>query len=259
MLETAKKAALLAGDILDRYFDNLVSIETKDAAGKDIVTVADKEAEHIIKQTLLGTYPEHGFFGEETGKQNEASAYVWVVDPLDGTTNFSRNIPTHAVSIALLHDREVILGVVYIPKTKELFWAEKGSGAYCNGKKISVSETAELRDAMCSIAYYSKKDGYADRGLADYCLFARQTRKIRSLSSTVFELCRVAKGNLDFCILDTYFLDLSAAKLILEEAGGVCRTYNDAVIEPSFESIVTRIIASSRTIEPVVRQALEKK
>jgi fructose-1,6-bisphosphatase/inositol monophosphatase family enzyme len=112
---------------------------------------------------------------------------------------------------------------------------------------------------MCSIEYYSKKDGYADRGLADFCLFARQTRKIRSLGSTAFELCRVAKGNLDFCILDTYFLDLSAAKLILEEAGGVCRTYDNTSIEPVFDSLVMRMVASSRAIEPAVRQALEKK
>ncbi len=249
MLHIAKKAALAAGDVIELYFDTLDSYEKKDAAGKDLVTKADKEAEQVIKDLILTTYPNHGFWGEETGQTDMDKEYVWVVDPLDGTSNFVLHLPMYSVSIALMHNKEILLGVVYIPKTKELFWAEKGTGAFCNDTPIHVSQTSQLDQSICSVEYWSKDDTTRDAGLLDFVAFAKKTKKIRYLSSTVFELCRVAKGNLDFCLLDSFFLDIAAAKLIVEEAGGVCVQFSGKNIVPHTDKKLLRILTSNGLLQ----------
>ncbi|MFH1286344.1 MAG: inositol monophosphatase [Candidatus Magasanikbacteria bacterium] len=244
-LQVAKKAAKKAGNITEKYFGNLDSSKIEQKSKKDFVTKADKEAEEEIKKIILETFPEHGFWGEETGKSNVENEYVWVVDPIDGTTNFIHNIPLYSVSIALSKNNEIILGVVYIPKTNELFYAEKAKGAFCNDKKISVSTTKKLEDSVCAIEFWSRNDEHRKQGLKELMYFGERVSKLRYLSSTVFELCRVAKGDLDFCKLDTTFLDIAAATLLVEEAGGKCTKSNGEHISQKTAPDIMRIVASN--------------
>ena len=254
MLQTAITAAKQAGDIIEKYFSLEPTMEFKDAGQRDIVTIADKEAEKAIREVILKEFPHHGFWGEETGQTQMDKEYVWVVDPLDGTSNFALHIPLYAISIALTRNKEPILGVVYIPTTGELFSAEKNKGAYCNNKPIKVSQINTLSTATCSVEYWSRDDLHRQEGLEDFVYFANHTKKIRYLSSTVFELCRVAKGSLDFCILDTKFIDIAAAKLIIEEAGGTCCSTKGGEIPFAENGQPTRIIASNQPLISLLLQ-----
>ncbi|KKU27283.1 MAG: Inositol monophosphatase family protein [Candidatus Magasanikbacteria bacterium GW2011_GWA2_46_17] len=254
MLKIAIKAARAGGAVLKKYFNNLDSFEYKNKQGTDLVTKADRESEDIIKKILLDKYPNHGFWGEETGKENIKKEYVWLVDPLDGTSNYILGIPMFSVSIGLLRRGQAVLGVVYVPTTGEMFWAKKGEGAFCNNKKIKVSSTRDLGKAACSVEYWSRDSNHIGRGLKDFSRFAKSTKKIRYLSSTVFELCRVANGNLDFCLLDTTFLDLAAPKLIVEEAGGVCRDYSGDEMGLNSKNPI-RIIASNKNLYKKIKGA----
>ncbi|MFA6486556.1 MAG: inositol monophosphatase family protein [Candidatus Magasanikbacteria bacterium] len=222
MLKTAKTAAISAGKLLKSYFGHLDSYSAKGGNPRDYVTKADLASEKLIKKIILDKFPNHNFWGEESGKTDKTSNFTWVVDPLDGTSNFVLNIPMYSVSIALMKNNEVVLGVVYIPQTDELFWAQKSKGAFCNGKKIHVSNTKKLSDAIGSIEYWSKDNTRIEKGLEEFNFYARKIKKIRYLSSTVFEMCRVAKGNLDFCIMDSTVLDIAAASFIIHEASGKC-------------------------------------
>ena len=171
-----------------------------------------------------------------------------MVDPLDGTSNFVFNIPLFSVSIALLRDNKPILGVVYIPKTKELFYAQKNKGAFCNNKKIHVSRTDALKNSVCSIGYWSKNRQYLKNGLKNFSAFARRVKKMRYLSSTVFEICHVAKGDLDFCAMETTFLDIAAVKLILEEAGGKMINRYNKKNAPELNKDIFSIIACNKKL-----------
>ncbi len=232
MLSTAKMAALSAGKILKKYFGANIGYAAKDGNSKNFVTKADIESEKLIKKIILNKFPHHNFWGEETGQTHKNSEWTWVVDPLDGTSNFVFNIPTYAVSIALMHRDKIVLGVVYFPQTDELFWSETGKGAYCNGKKIHVSNTKKLKDAVGSVEFWSKDKKHIKAGLAEFNYFARHIKKIRYISSTIFEMCRVAKGNLDFCVTDTTFIDVAATALIIKEAGGICREKKNCPLDP---------------------------
>lgn len=248
MLQTAIAAAKQAGDILEKYFSEDYAIEFKDHVGKDTVTIADREAEARIKKTILQKFPHHGFWGEETGTERIDQEYLWIVDPLDGTTNFSRHIPLYATSIALLYRGEAIMGVINIPKTKELFVAEKNTGSYCNEKKIKVSAVSELAQAVCSVEYWSRDDAHRAAGLKDFAYFAEHAKKIRYLSSTAFTLCRVACGDVDFCLSDTTFIDIAAAQLIIKEAGGYCERKDGAILNLDSVTQPHRIIASNKNL-----------
>lgn len=254
MLKIAIEAARAGGVVLKKYFNNLDTFEQKNKQGTDLVTKADLESEEVIKKIILGKHPSHGFWGEESGKQNTDEEYVWMVDPLDGTSNYILGIPMFSISIALLRRGEAVLGVVYIPTTEEMFWAKNEEGAFCNDKKIKVSSTRDLGKAVCSVEYWSRDDNHIKRGLKDFSRFAKSTKKIRYLSSTVFEMCRVANGNLDFCLLDTTVLDLAAPKLIVEEAGGVCRDCDGNKIDMDNKKLV-RIIASNKHLYKKIKGA----
>lgn len=250
MLAVAKKAAREGGEILSHYFLNPPPVKYKNRAKTDLVTRADKESEKMIKKIILNHFPGHGFWGEETGQFATDREYVWVVDPLDGTTNFTLHIPLFSVSIGLLQHGEPVLGVIYIPAVNELIWAKKNQGAARNGKPIFVSKTNKLKDSICCVEYWSRDTAHQKRGLADFSYYAQNTKKIRYLSSAAFELCRVATGDLDFCILDTTFIDIAAAALIIKEAGGRCSgIQNPFRGEPSGPF---RLIASNQNLHPTL-------
>ena len=134
----AIKAAMEAGKILEKYFETEILKEFKEDTS--IVTEADRESEGVIKKIISENFPDHSILGEETGMTKNTGANTWCVDPVDGTRNFANGIPFFAISIALLDEHEPMVGVVYNPASKSLFYAEKGKGAYLNDKKIHVSQ-----------------------------------------------------------------------------------------------------------------------
>lgn len=221
-LEVAIRATLHAGRVLGKYFETEILRESKE--DKSIVTHADKESEDVIKKIILGEFPNHSILGEETGMTANSEEYIWHIDPLDGTRNFANGIPIFAVSIALVYNGEVIVGVVYNPASKSLFYAEKNKGAYLNNKKIFVSK--DDRDHAIVTVAVSQRD--MDKKLLRelmYFLPKNVVRSVRDLGSAALDLAYVARGGLEANIqLGLYTYDFAAGALLVQEAGGKITT-----------------------------------
>jgi myo-inositol-1(or 4)-monophosphatase len=216
-LEVAIRAALEAGKILEKYFETEILKEYKEDT--TIVTKADKEAEEIIKKIICESFPEHSILGEETGHTDNHSEFTWHIDPLDGTRNFANCIPFFGVSIALVNNNELIVGVVYNPITNSLFYAEKNKGAFLNDKKILVSKDDGSHSMVTVDPGKKEEDKQLRREL--YKTLPARFRSIRDLGSTAVHLAYVARGALEVNIqlgLQTY--DFAAGALLVLEAGG---------------------------------------
>ena len=217
-----------AGEIQLAYFrgDDL-GIETKSNA-YDVVTRADKESEAYIVQAILGRYPGHGILGEEGGVMGtEGSDYRWVIDPLDGTTNYSQGLPLFTVSIALQYRGETIVGVVYAPYLNELFTATKGGGAYLQyasrePERLRVGEKQTLATSVIASGFPYDKDVNPDNNSDNVARIIPYVRDVRRLGSAAYDISCVAAGLLDgYWELALHEWDVCAAELILAEAGGV--------------------------------------
>lgn len=210
-----------------------LSITTKSNVS-DVVTRVDKESEEFIVNAITKRYPDHKILGEEGGfRGNEASDYMWVVDPLDGTTNYSQGIPIFSISIALRYKDETIAGVVYAPYLDELFTATKGGGAYLKyrggeQKKIHVSQKQELNVSVIGTGFPYDKHINPENNTANVAKILPHTRDIRRMGSAAYDLCCVACGLLDgFWEMSLSLWDVCAGNLIVEEAGGVVLHYRD--------------------------------
>ena len=217
-----------AGEIQLAYFrgDDL-GIETKSNA-YDVVTRADKESEAYIVQAILGRYPGHGILGEEGGVMGTAgSDYRWVIDPLDGTTNYSQGLPLFTVSIALQYRGETIVGVVYAPYLNELFTATKGGGAYLQyasrePERLRVGEKQTLATSVIASGFPYDKDVNPDNNSDKVARIIPYVRDVRRLGAAAYDISCVAAGLLDgYWELALHEWDICAAELILREAGGV--------------------------------------
>lgn len=215
-LQVAIEAAQQAGDIILNACQTEIATESKGDAG--LVTEFDKKAEAVISATLR-TQSTYSILGEETGLDRQNSDQVWVVDPIDGTTNFSRSLPLFAVSIALMQDRELVLGVILNPNTGDCYFAERGRGAYCNGHPIKVSAN---QDPAKSIIFLNH--GYAADDIERMAELMRRlgsTYNVRTLGTTALELCTVAGGMADafICSGDALW-DYAAGGILVQAAGG---------------------------------------
>lgn len=214
-LEVAIEAALEAGKIIEKYFNTEILKEFKEDTS--IVTLADKETEEVIKKIILNHFPEHSVVGEESGVMGEHE-YVWYIDPIDGTTNFSNGIPIFGISIALARNDELSLGVVYNPVINSLYYAEKGKGAYMNDIKISVSKDDKDH---CLVTFGSgrQKDNKALSQQLIYSL-PDKIRSVRILGSSALELSLVARGSIEAVYqIGLAAYDFAAGVLIAKEAG----------------------------------------
>jgi len=194
-----------------------------------LVTTTDKQAEAVIIKRLSKNYPDHGLLAEESGARETKSAYRWIIDPLDGTTNFAHGFPMACVSIALTHEDKMILGGVYEPTRDELYVAERGRGATLNGKTISVSDTPELAQALLvtGLPYDRFKENRADYYLSYHKAFMMKCHGVRRTGSAALDLCYVACGRFDgFWEFHLKPWDTAAGALIVEEAGGRCSDFN---------------------------------
>ena len=215
------KAARKAGRSLVKDFREVENLQVSAKGPGDFVTRADREAERIIKEELRGARPSYGWLGEETGEEaGEDPTRRWIVDPLDGTTNYARGLPGFSVSIAAARDGIVQCGVVYDPLLDLVFGAQRGQGAYCNGERLHVSQTADVGSSLVLLDW--PRDPAPREAMAD--LLSRVVPvvdAVRSRGSAAFGMCAVAAGWADaYFQLTLQPWDVAAGWLIVEEAGG---------------------------------------
>lgn len=218
--EFAQNLACRAGKLL---YDKLYEEHQIQHKGTiDIVTEADKLSENLIMAAINRQYPGHGILSEESAAQNEQAEMRWIIDPLDGTTNYAHGFPFFCVSIALEKNGKVILGVIFDPVRNELFTAEHGAGAYCNGRKLSVSSVRDLSNALLATGFPYDIRVSKDNNLDFFAAMAMKAQAIRRPGAAALDLAYLAAGRIDgFWELKLKPWDTAAGVLLVTEAGGV--------------------------------------
>jgi len=225
MLNTAVKAARRAGSIINRAALDRTKLEIHSKRANDFVTQVDRAAEAAIIEILRQAYPDHAILGEESGAldgKGGKADYRWIIDPLDGTTNFIHGFPQYCVSIGLQHRGAIEHGVIYDPSKNELFTASKGGGAFLDDRRIRVTKCASLKDALVGTGFPFKEQTRVD-------LYMRQLKTIMTTSSAVrragaaaLDLAYVAAGRMDaFWEMGLSPWDMAAGALMVKEAGGL--------------------------------------
>jgi len=224
MLTIAVKAARRAGNVINRGARELDLLTVTSKGPKDFVSEVDREAERTIVETLLGTYPDHAILAEEgTAKGANADAEnVWIIDPLDGTTNFLHGFPQYCVSIALAHRGQIAHGVIYDPVRNDLFTASRGRGAFLNDHRIRVSKRQHLRDCLVGTGFPFRDGSYLDTYMRMMKAMIEQTAGLRRPGAAALDLAYVAAGFYDgFWEVGLNAWDVAAGSLLIQEAGGL--------------------------------------
>jgi len=238
-----------AGDIILSYrFKPLERVEKKNAG---FVTIADTAAETYLMEELSKLEPGIGFFAEENGHTTSKNDYCWVIDPLDGTTNFAYGLPHFCVSVALTNKDRPVLGCVYQPLLNEFFYAATGKGAYLNNSPIKVSGTQTIKDSFLLFCIpYGKNEG-AQQLFEKVLMLSQKSYSMRLLGAAALDQCYVASGRLDGMFFEQLsWWDIAAGSLIIEEAGGVVSDYNGSPVSPHFNSFIA---ANPRIHEELVK------
>ncbi|HHV71634.1 MAG TPA: inositol monophosphatase [Clostridia bacterium] len=209
------------GEIQKENFRKRGLVVTTKSTAVDFVTEIDRLSEKYILEKIRKNYPNHDILAEESGDQEIDSDYLWVVDPLDGTTNYMQGIPIFAVSIALKYKKETVLGVVYLPMLDLLFEGVKDKGAYLNGEKIRVAEKDRLDHCILATGFPYDRAINKDNNANYFAHFVPRVRGLRRMGSAAYDLANVAAGILDgYWEINLAPWDVAAGILILEEAGG---------------------------------------
>ncbi|MFA5008924.1 MAG: inositol monophosphatase [Candidatus Omnitrophota bacterium] len=217
IVNLAVDAAKEAGIYLLNNFGKIAKIESK--GDRNLATNLDKEAERMIVDKIKSKFPGHGILAEEGGESDLDSDFIWIIDPLDGTHNFIRNINIFGVSIGVVHRNKFVAGVIYMPVDDELYVGEKGKGAYKNNEKITVSSNKELKE--CSISFDSSIRYSPDIMLSVLGDLSREVFNVRMFGSSVRALSYLAEGRLDFSVeFHDRPWDFAGGVCIIEEAGG---------------------------------------
>lgn len=215
-LDAAVAAAKKAGE----YLLSQPSFSVSHKQSNDYVTDCDRGSEQLIREMLLGAFPEDGFLGEENGEQ-AGKAGRWIVDPIDGTTNFICDLPLYTISIAYEEAGEIVVGCVYCPRLDEMYTAVKGGGAFLNGNPIHVSSETVLRDAIVAMAFAHRNDEKGARIIRLLPRMRKNFSDMRRLGSAALDLCFTACGRFEAYVeLDLNLYDIAAGVLIVQEAGG---------------------------------------
>jgi len=217
----AVRAARKAGDIILRYIDRAPQLDVDAKSRNDFVSEVDRRCETAIIDVIRNAYPGHAILAEESGR-HDGSEYEWVIDPLDGTTNFLHGFPQYAVSIACKHKGEIAHGVVYDPLKQELFAASRGSGAVLNDRRIRVSRQRTLEGALIGTGFPFRENANIDRYLTGLKALMQTTAGVRRAGAASLDLAYVACGRLDgFWEYGLKEWDLAAGALLILEAGGL--------------------------------------
>lgn len=227
MLNIAVRAARVAGNIIARGFENQSELMIEAKGSNDYVTRIDKEAEQAIIRKIQQSYPEHSFVGEEGGVVEGDDDFKWIIDPLDGTTNFIKGIPHFAVSIALMHKGRLDQAVVFDPIRGELFTASKGGGAQLNGFRIRASKARELSQTILATALPFKNKDSVPTYLESFRHIYMQAGDIRRCGSAALDLAYVAAGRYDgYWEKGVKPWDIAAGELLVRESGGLVTDYS---------------------------------
>ncbi|MBP9904923.1 MAG: inositol monophosphatase [Rhodoferax sp.] len=224
MINVAIKAARAAGAIINRAALDVESVRVSEKQVNDFVTEVDQASEQIIIETLLGAYPGHAIWAEESGREHGAqhSEFVWIIDPLDGTTNFIHGLPIYCVSIALAVRGKVEQAVIYDPSRNDLFTATKGRGAYMNNRRIRVAKRTRLKECLISTGFPYRIDDDINRYLRMMGEIMQRTAGLRRPGAAALDLAYVAAGFTDgFFELGLQPWDVAAGSLLITEAGGL--------------------------------------
>lgn len=226
-----------AGELLLGYFQNITSYEEKEAGG--FVTEADLASERYLIEQLQPLIPGAAFIGEELGYNDGSNDYCWVIDPLDGTTNFVRGLPYFCISVALTYKGVPQLGVVYQPIMKEYFWAHRGHGAFLNGNNLRASQLSNLNQSVVAVSFPYKKEKRFEHLLHLLNKVSPKTFGIRHFGAAALDLAYIAAGRLDGIFFeDLAWWDVAAGMLLVQEAGGIVTDFEGKPIDAGFKTFV---------------------
>jgi myo-inositol-1(or 4)-monophosphatase len=252
-LDFAVGLARRAGDILKHYANREKFVELKGRA--NLVTAADKESEALIIDAIRERYPSHAILAEESGIHSATSPLEgkWIIDPLDGTTNFAHQYPFFCVSIAFEQDGKVICGAVYDPSRDEMFTGAAGAGSFLNGEKLAVSDVLRLSDALLLTGFPYNLREILDTVVGQFKAFLSESQAVRRGGSAALDLCYLARGCCDgFWELNLHPWDTAAGKIILEEAGGRLTDFKGN----PFSIYVKEVLASNGRIHAEMMRVL---
>jgi myo-inositol-1(or 4)-monophosphatase len=221
MIDVAIAAARHAGAYLKESLGRVRTVEVKEGEERNLVSDIDRESERRIIGMIRERYPDHGILAEESGGSGAEAETVWVIDPLDGTTNFLHGLPIFCVTIGIHRRGEPVAGVVYDPNLDELFTAERGAGAFLNGAPLRVSRSSTLISSLLVTGFPYDIARNPDFAVERFNAFLMEARGVRRLGSAALDLCYVAAGRLDgFWEVNLHPWDMAAGVLLVEEAGG---------------------------------------
>lgn len=253
-LELAKNLAIEAGKVQVKHLRDAHTIEKKDSV--NLVTEVDRKCERLISEGIQAKFPDHDILGEEGESARKDSSYRWIVDPLDGTTNYAHQFPFFDVSIALEHEGEIVCGVIYDPIRDELFAAREGSGAFLNDNKITVSQRELLCDSLLATGFaYVKRDLQKVENVNYFEEFIRRALAVRRPGAAALDLAYVACGRLDgFWEMNLKPWDMAAGKIIIEEAGGKVTSFDGS----GFDLYGNQMLASNSLIHNEMTKVLSE-
>jgi len=250
-LAAALDAARAAGDISRSYYRGNFSVRTK--ADRTPVTQADVECEVAIREIILTRFPQHGFYGEETGRTRADAEFLWLVDPIDGTKGFVRQYPFFSTQIALMRNGQLVLGVSHGVMFDELAWAEKGGGAWLNGEPLRVSDVTDISSAAVSTGNLKTLAG--GNGWAAFGDLVASIDRIRGYGD-FYQYHLLAAGKIEAVIeSDVNILDIAALSVIVSEAGGTFTDLNGTA--PDLKT--TSVLATNGHLHAEIRKRLENR
>ena len=251
MLNIAIRAAHHAGDFIVRKINKLPDLKVEVKAVNDYVSDVDRQAERLIIEDLLKAYPGHGILAEESGTLEGKDEYRWIIDPLDGTTNYLHGFPHYAVSIACEHQGRLTHGVVYDPFKQELFTASRGDGATLNKRRIRVSGLKTVQGALLATGFPFKHPDQLDDFLKTFKAFFHKASDVRRAGAAALDLAYVAAGRLDgYWESGLNAWDIGAGALIVREAGGLVTDFSG---EANFLENGEVVAANPRLISDMLR------
>src|SRR5689334_7036514 len=247
-LDAAREAALRAAAVLEQWRERF---QVREKGRHDLVTDADLHSQRTIAGYLAGRYPGHAFLGEEDARHNRPgpdAPPTWIVDPIDGTTNYVHDCPLYCVSIGLQMAGELVVGVVYDPSRQEMFAGARGLGAWLNDRRLATSRAAGLDESLLATGFPPDMAGQ-ERALAWWRYFSLRTRSLRRTGSTALNLAYVAAGRFDgYLAFDNHVWDAAGAVVLVREAGGVVTNVDGSEYDP----YTADALASNGPLHPVM-------
>jgi len=249
---TAIRAARLAGDIIVRHYNKLSGSQIHKKGKHDLVTEADLEANMVIIKTIKRQFPCHDFLSEETGFENNPDIYTWIIDPLDGTTNYTIRNPLFCTALALTYRQRILTSIIFAPLLKEFYLAELGRGAFLNDRRIHVSKTKKLKESIVVLGRSHRRKSHFDSERIQRKLEV-STLNTRRLGSDSMDLAYTACGRVDGCLLvppQVSAWDSVPGVLLVREAGGIVTDFRGRKWKPGSEGVVA---ANKAVQEALVR------